>query len=185
MPLPRCAEALQAPRLSPPSIGVSDNKSLGSTSYTVQTSITIAALSIDEQKQWWATCAQAFCEDVIEQTGSSQNRSVLLFDTFEKANPNTQLWIVDHVLRMATPNRVAGLVIVLAGKQVPDPSGEWMRHCQTIPLQPLRLDDWLTYAILVKCSLTRGQIEQCYGKHAMNPLKMAEVIDTFSERQVI
>jgi hypothetical protein len=50
-------------------------------------------------------------------------------------------------------------------------------------LRPLQLKDWLEYAALVNSTLKRKQIEQCYAKHAANPLKMAEIIDTFVERE--
>lgn len=180
LPLPRCDEVLRKPYFTSPSFRVSDNRSLGQTSYTMHANVNIAGLSLEEQTRWWAASAQAFLEDLIELTHGPQTRFVLLFDTFEKAKPETQTWIADHVLRMATPSRVSHLVVVVAGKQVPDPTGEWERYSYMLPLQPLQLDHWLEYAALIKSSLTREQIQQCYVKHAANPLKMAEIIDAFS-----
>lgn len=182
---PRCGEALQRPQLTAPDLYMSDNKALGQASYTIQTQMTIANLSPEERQSWWVASAQAFMEDLDNLTPPCSTKLVLLFDTFEKARPETQTWLADHVLRMATPNRVACLLVVLAGQQMPDPSGEWEPYYQRLPLLPLQLTDWLEYARQVKCSLSPEQIQQCYARHGARPLKMAEYIDTFAEWRAI
>jgi len=178
LPLPRCVETLHNPHMTSPSFQVRDNKALGQTSYTMHATFNVAGLSLDEQKRWWAAGAQAFLEDLLEpECVSPLSRLVLLFDTFEGAEPETQAWIADHVLRMATPNRVPCLIIVVAGRQVPEPTGEWAQCCEMIPLQPLQLEDWLEYARGVKSSVLPEQMRACYAKHGTRPLKMAEIID--------
>jgi hypothetical protein len=182
LPFPRCDEALKRPHFTSPSFQIRDNRALGQTSYIMPVNVNIAGLSPDEQRQLWAVGAQAFLEDLIELSCSSQSRFVFLFDTFEKAKPETQTWIADHVLRMATPSRVACLVIVLAGKQVPDPTGEWAHCCQRLSLQSLQLKDWQEYARLIKSSLSADQIRQLYTKCAGRTLEMANIIDMFADR---
>ena len=185
--LPRCAAALKTPLITPPSFQISDNKSVGQSSYTMQAHLNVAGMSRDEQRQWWAASAQALFDDLNELACTTPlQRLAFLFDTFESViNSDTGTWITDHVLRMATPSRISCLIIVVAGKQLPDPTSEWERYCQTLPLQPLQLEDWLRYAELVKSSLSYEQIRQCYAKYAARPLKMAEIIDTFAGQGVI
>jgi len=176
--LPRCAETLRNPHMTSPSFSMCDNKALGQTSYTMHNTVNLTGLSLDEQKRWWAFGAQAFLEDLLEpERVPSLSRLVLLFDTFEQAKAETKAWIADHVLRMATPNRVSCLVIVVAGRQVPDPTGEWAQCCEMIPLQPLQLGDWLEYARGVKSSVLPEQMRACYAKHGTRPLEMAKIID--------
>lgn len=138
----------------------------------------LAGPLLNEQTRWWATSARAFYEDLTELAHASQERFVLLFDTFNDAKPEIRSWIANHVLRIATPNRVSRLTVVVAGQEVPDPTGEWEQYSQILPLRPLQLDDWLEYARLVKSSLTPEMVKQVYVKHAANPLKMAEFINT-------
>jgi hypothetical protein len=180
VPLPRCVETLRTVRLVPP-IHISGNRAIGRTEYTVEASINLTGLSPEEQKQWWAASAQAFIDDLMEYAHAPQKRCALLFDTFEKAQPDTQTWITDHLLRMATPYRVSSLVIVLAGQQVPDPAGEWEPFCQILSLERLQLQDWLDYAKLVRASLTREQIIRFYDKFRDKPIMMAQIIDAQRE----
>jgi len=185
--LPRCTAALQSPYIVSPSLEISDNKSLfGPASYTMETSISISGLSSEERKQWWSNGARALLDDLCELAGSQQSRFVFLFDTFQDvAKTETEIWIIDHILRMATPTRVNCIVIVLAGKQVPEPTAEWAPYCKVLTLQPLKLVDWLEYATSVKSNLTRDQIEQCYERHWDKPLTMAQIIDTFVKRGAV
>jgi hypothetical protein len=138
-----------------------------------------AGLLLNEQRRWWANSAQAFDEDLLELTHASHERFVFLFDTFNDAKAETKTWIADYELRMATPNRVSHLVVVVAGKQVPDPSGEWGRYSHILPLQPLQLDNWLEYAALVKSRLTPELIKRCYDKYGAIPAEMAKIINAF------
>ena len=142
----------------------------------------IAGHSPDQQRQQWDISARALFDDLDDLTRSPQSkRFVFLFDTFEHAKLETQRWIADYVLRMATPNRLPCLIVVLAGRQVPNPTGEWESHHRLLSLLPLRLEDWLVYAELVKSNLGLEQIERCYTRYAHEPLKMAEYIAAFRE----
>lgn len=155
-PLSRCATALQA--------------AYGN----------IASLSPDRQRQQWNISARALFEDLDELTRSPQSkRFVFLFDAFDDGKPETQTWITDHVLRMATPNRLPCLVVVLAGRQVPSPTGEWKQHCCSLALQPLQVKDWIEYARLVNADLSPELIELYYKNKRGDPHQMANMFDGF------
>ena len=139
--------------------------------------------SPDEQKQW---SPRAFLDYLMKLTHYIQlKRFVLLLDTYDKAGSETKNWITDHLLRMAMPSRVSCLVIVLAGKEVPDPTGEWAPYCSSLSLQRLRLEDWQEHAERVDPSLEqeRVRIMQLYNKHADNPLEMATQIDVLARER--
>lgn len=180
IPLPRCGQSLRSRVMTPPSSGIGRNTGVGYSTYTYETTINVAGMTREEQRQWWADGASALLEDLMEHRHKAKVPFVLLLDTFEAASSDTKVWIADHLLRMATPSRVGGLLIVLAGKEVPDPSGEWEPYAQTLSLSPLKLSHWLQYAAQVKSTLNAKEIEQCFDKHRAEPLRMAFVIDTFA-----
>jgi hypothetical protein len=155
-PLPRCAAALQTIPMN------------------------MAGLSLDQQKQWWDTGAQALLEDLSElERSPQQKRFVFLFDTFEKAKSDTKTWIIDHMLGMATPDRVSCMVVVLAGREVPDPIGEWEPYCSPLVLQPLQPEDWIEYAKRVNAEIEPEKIRLYYKNKQGNPAEMANMIEGF------
>lgn len=179
--LPCCGEVIQRPRALPVAVDMSDNKSVGQAHYVVNTTVQVNGLSPEERQQWWTMAAQAFFDDISALSQSNANRFILLFDTFEKASSETQNWITDQLLRMATPERMPGLFIVLAGKMLPEPSGEWAPFSQILTLRPLKVEDWFKYSEIVGSTLTKEQIQQLYIKHQSTPNKMAETIGIFSK----
>jgi hypothetical protein len=143
--------------------------------------VDVEGLSPERQNRWWADSARAFLDDLVELAHFIQiKRFVLLFDTFEQAMPETQTWIRDRLLRMAIPSRVPCLVIVVAGKEVPKPAGEWAPYCNPIPLQRLRLEDWIDYARQVNPSFELAKIVRLYDKFADDPIAMANSIGMLS-----
>jgi hypothetical protein len=171
--LNRCSSLLNNPHSShSPPIQIRDNTGIG----TTDTYIQATSSSIEEQKQWWASGAQALLDDFSEISKSAPKRFVLIFDTYEKASPETKDWISNHLLRMATPRRVSCLCIVLAGKETPSPTSEWEHYYQMLDLEPLQLEHWLDYAKLVRADVASEQIELVYRKYKHQPLKMAEWI---------
>jgi len=180
--LDRCNSILNNPHgYDSPSIQITDNAGFGKTEYSIQqTYVQGRSLSIEDQKQWWANGAQALLDDFSEISKSASKRFVLLFDTYEKASPETRDWISNHLLRMATPLRISCLCIVLAGKETPVPTSEWEHYYQMLDLEPLQLEHWIAYAKLVRANVTYEQIELVYRKYKHQPLKMAEWISALS-----
>jgi hypothetical protein len=177
---PRCNEVVKRPIFTPPTIEISGNKGLGRTNYSLQTNIQHTGLSHEEQTQWWEAGAQAFLDDLSNIHQKKQDRYVLLFDTYEKASIDTQIWLTDHIMRMATPQRIGCLLIVIAGKTVPNSSSEWEHCCQTIHLEPLLLQDWLEYADLVLANIPPESIKRAYARYKNYPLQMATIVNAFA-----
>jgi hypothetical protein len=181
MKLQRCSHSLTTPPLMSISVGISGVTNLGSNTNTVSAPISFGPGIRELHKRWWAEVARDFIEDILEYSKvSPSTRFVLLFDTFDQASPDTRAWIEAHILRMATPKRASNLLVVIAGREVPEPSGEWERYSQLLPLQPLRIEDWEEYALRIRSTITPQQISQVFKKHAAIPLKMAEVIDALA-----
>jgi hypothetical protein len=66
---------------------------------------------------------------------------------------------------MATPSYANKLIIVVAGKQVPDPSRDWEPYCFRMKLPPLRLEDWKEYASIIGSNRPPEEIEAICDKH--------------------
>ncbi|MBN8654459.1 MAG: hypothetical protein J0M11_01895 [Anaerolineae bacterium] len=177
--LKRCSDILNQV-ISIPQIQIADNTNVGRSEYTVQTTFNMAPLSIEEQRTRWEMGAQALLEDINELSQNGMTCFVVLFDTYEQASEEARKWLSNHILRMSTPQRIRPLVIVIAGKEVPNPTGEW-EHCHTaINLEPLQLEDWMEYARLVIGDFQPEQIKRVYTRHKNSPLQMATVINALA-----
>ena len=163
-----------------PQIQISGNTGIGQTDYTIQPAVHITGITIEDQRMRWENGAQAFLEDVIELTEKGQKCFVVLFDTYEQANEESKKWLSGHILRMSTPERVNSLIIVIAGKEIPLPTGEWEHCCHTLNLGPLQLEDWLEYADLVVGNIPTEYIERIYARYKNSPLEMAQVINSLA-----
>jgi hypothetical protein len=84
---------------------------------------------------------------------------------------------------MANPGRVDGVVVVIAGKQIPEPSGEWSEYCRMLALEPLILEDWIEFGERIGSKLERDKIELLYQNHRRKPLFMAQAIDAFVNKE--
>jgi hypothetical protein len=161
--------------------GISDNKAIGSATYAVTTEIHVGSVTRDAQKQLWSDATQGFREDLrLYRTGTKPRAVVLVFDTFENANPDSQRWIIDQLLPSVAPNRVPGLLIVVGGKTCPKPTGEWEDSHETLTLPALKVEHWTEYGRIIGSSLTEDQIRRAYKKHDGLALKMAETVGTFT-----
>ena len=177
--LRRCSDTLQFNIAAPP-VEISDNTGIGQTHYSVQTTVNISGITIVEQRNRWETGAQAFIDDLFELSEEKTKHFVVLFDTYEQANEDTKKWLSNHILRMATPQRLNSLCVVIAGKEIPQASGEW-EHCyKRINLEPLRLEDWLEYASLVVGNIPSDYVERIYARYKNSPLEMANVINALA-----
>lgn len=178
-PLKRCSGVLSQAVSAPP-INITDNTNVGQSHYTVQTTVNMAALAIEEQRARWEMSAQALMDDIDELSENGLVCLVVLFDTYEQASDEIKRWLSNHILRMSTPQRIRSLVIVVAGKEVPNPTGEW-EHChKSINLEPLKLEDWMEYADLVIGNFHPEYIERAYARYKNSPLEMATVINALA-----
>jgi hypothetical protein len=177
--LKRCNEILHQ-TISNPTPQISGNTGIGRTDYTFQTNIQMMGVTIEDQRLRWETGAQALLDDLLELTGGGQRQCIILFDTFEQASDETKKWLSNHILRMTTPQRINSLLVVIAGKEVPPPTGEWEHCCNTINLEPLQLEDWLEYAGLVVGNIPREYVERVYVRYKHSPLDMANVLNSLA-----
>ncbi len=179
----RCWEVLSKRGVVSLPVEIRDNKALGSTTFIVESTVHVERLTREEQRQLWSDAAEGFRHDLRDYGKVAQGRVVvLLFDTFEKAAPESQLWISDHLLPAVARKRVGGLVIVVAGKKCPKASGEWEAECESMSLLPLKQEHWAEYAKRVGSTLTENQIQQVYEKYEGAALKMAEMVGAFIPR---
>lgn len=177
--LKRCNEILHQAIFNP-APQISGNTGIGQTQYSFQTNIHMTGMAIEEQRIRWETGAQALLDDLLELMESGQKHFVILFDTFEQASDETKKWLANHILRMSTPQRINSLLIVIAGKEIPPPTGEWEHCCKTVYLESLRLEDWLEYAGMVVGPIPREYIERVFARHKHSPLEMATVINSLA-----
>jgi hypothetical protein len=160
-------------------VTIAENKTVGKLTNTVEVTVN-ASSSPEEQKQIWGEAAECFKRDLSVYRSMVGDRAiVLLFDTFETAAPEAKVWIADHLLPAVGANRVAGLLIVLAGKTCPKPSGEWETECEPIILRPLEEKHWIEYAKEVGVNLTQEQIRMVYHRHEALALRIAETLSIF------
>lgn len=161
-------------------IGIERNITVGKAILSVDPNVYVQGATPEEQKQFWSDAAQAFHEDICGYRKSGDDRAiVMLFDTYEKAAPESRAWICDHLLPMVALKRMAGIVFVVAGKTCPRPSGEWETHYKALTLHLLNKNDWVEYAMRVGSALTEEQVQVLYDKLEGVTLKMAETIDRF------
>jgi hypothetical protein len=179
--LDRCTSVLNKRGvISVPPVQIENNRTYGWATFNVTATIQVAGLSQNEQKQVWNDAAQAFQQDLRKYGQSANARAVVvLFDTFEKAAPDSQAWIADHMLPAVAHNRVPGLLIVVAGRVCPKVSGEWDAECESLSLPLLKEEHWAEYAERVGSTLTTSQVQQLYRKHEGATLKMAETVSLF------
>jgi hypothetical protein len=101
-----------------------------------------------------AQLTQAFFDDLRAWSGCL----VLIFDTYEQANPEVQDWLAGPCLARA--RRTADLVVVIAGRQVPEESIEWAAYCHRHRLGGIEdVDAWHLYSQRRKLPVPRDWIE--------------------------
>jgi hypothetical protein len=119
-----------------------------------------------------AALTRAFFHDL----GTRPGRLVLIFDTCEQAGPEVEAWLAGPCL--AGVQRTAGLVAVVAGRQVPEESVEWTACCLHRRLPELRDSGmWQRYADLIGAVLPNPEwIAGFCDVFDGHPLKMMEAL---------
>jgi hypothetical protein len=103
-------------------------------------------------------------------------RLAILFDTCEQAGPETGAWLAETFLAHA--HRTQNLVVVIAGRQVPETSLEWGTGCQQHRLGELRDPGlWQAYAERIGAVLPSPEFVPVFCQHFDgHPLKMMEAL---------
>jgi hypothetical protein len=101
-----------------------------------------------------AQLTQALFDDLR----SWEGRLVLLFDTYEQADPEVQDWLAGPCLARA--RRTTNLVVIVAGRQVPEESVEWTVCCHRHRLGNVEdVDAWEDFARRNEWTVPRAWIE--------------------------
>lgn len=100
---------------------------------------------------------------------------LLILDTFNAAPETLASWIAGEFL--AEVADTGNVVAVVAGQQVPEPSGEWMRyhhHCRLENI--LEIDAWWDYAQTVGLPFSRDEVGMAIRILKGQP---SEIVKTF------
>jgi hypothetical protein len=106
----------------------------------------------------------------LEESRVEGQRTVLIFDTFQRALPEVQDWIAETFLGFA--RKFDWLVIVIAGRTIPEPGLGWDNWCveQTLrPLGPDYINEWVSR---VDLSLSPDQLAILYDTTDGIPLEL-------------
>jgi AAA+ ATPase superfamily predicted ATPase len=148
-----------------PSVNVGKNTMFG------QNQIEVYLNSKDEQERQARLSAltDTFFTDL-----RSIGKTVLIFDTFEKADEIIRNWLTGAFLSRVqnSPN----LFVVIGGRRVPEQTLEW--ECSHIPLKGISHEHWFRYAesmgVLISVDFVMGCCSLCNG----HPLRMKSHIDS-------
>jgi hypothetical protein len=77
------------------------------------------------------------------------------------------------------------LVVIIAGREVPEPAIEWESHCRMVLLGPIAPEYWQTYARAVGAtSLSLDFIEGCSAALKGHCLSIAQTLESQGGRHV-
>jgi hypothetical protein len=113
----------------------------------------------------------ALTRGLFEDLGTGEGQLVILFDTCEQAGPEVGAWLAEIFLAHA--QRAENLVVVIAGREVPEASIEWASCCHQRSL--VSLDDveaWDAYARGNGWDMPRVWIEAYCAATEGNPGQM-------------
>jgi len=115
-----------------------------------QIQVVLAAESEHERRERLRWLTDALMADVRSWLSGSRPRAVLIVDTYnpkgvpDTVGPELQEWLEGVLLPHA--RRTPGLVMVIAGQQVPAASAAWESCCRRLELGPLNNpDDWMEF----------------------------------------
>jgi len=95
--------------------------------------------SIDGQNRQRLT--SAFCQDLI---GIELKKPLIIqFDSFDSANPKIQDWVLEQLIPSLL--QISLSYIVIAGRTLPEEKEMWVDYCDSYLLQPVTLQDHITY----------------------------------------
>jgi hypothetical protein len=123
-----------------------------------------------------ATRRGALTRALFDDLEERPERLVFLFDTCEQAGPEVGEWLAGTFL--AHVHRAKKLVVVIAGRQVPEASLAWEAYCQHHRLGKLREPGlWQKYAERIGAVLPSPEFIPVFCQHFDgHPLKMMEAL---------
>jgi len=125
-----------------------------------QIQVVLAAESEHERRERRRLLTDALMADVRGWLSHPTRRAVLIVDTYNPAGtpktvgPELQEWLEAVLLPHA--RRTPGLVMVVAGQQIPTASAAWENCCRRLELGPLsNPDDWMEFVQRLGAQVSR------------------------------
>lgn len=121
----------------------------------------------------------ALTRALFDDLGSRPGRLAILFDTYEQAAPEVEKWLAGPFLAHA--HRLESLIVVVAGRRVPEPSLEWEACCQHHRLGELRDPAlWQAYAEQIGADLPSPEFIPVFCQHFDgHPLQMMTALQPY------
>jgi hypothetical protein len=121
----------------------------------------------------------ALTRALFDDLGARSGRLAILLDTCDHAGPETGAWLAETFLAHA--HRAKNLVVVIAGRQVPETRVEWEACCQHHRLGELRDPAlWQAYAEEIGAAIENPEwIAGFCDLFEGHPLKMMEALARF------
>jgi hypothetical protein len=118
----------------------------------------------------------ALTRGLFEDLANREGRLVILFDTCEQAGPQVGAWLAEVFLAHA--QRAENLVVVIAGREVPEVRLEWEACCQHHLLKDLRDPGlWQAYAEQIGAAIPSAEwIEAFCDLFDGHPLQMMQAL---------
>jgi hypothetical protein len=103
---------------------------------------------------------------------------VILLDTFENCDSATREFLLSNFLHQIKSS--SNISVIIAGRQVPEPSTEWNNICTNLSLGGIESIHWHDYAKSIGVNLGAKWIEGCCFAIKGHPLQMAQILASFS-----
>jgi len=116
---------------------------------------------------------EAFRVDLT--TLSVESQVLLLLDSYEQASASTRAWIAGELLSWlpGLPN----VIIVIAGREAPEPGPPWRERAFTQVLSPLALADYRAYVEKMGVrDVSEEELAKLHEAFAGNPGRLAEFV---------
>jgi hypothetical protein len=143
--------------VNPATVNISGNYLLGQNQIDVALNV---ESNEDARSALRATFTEAFFTDL-----RAAGRIVLVFDVFEACDPSVKVWLSGTFLPGV--GRSPNLSVVIAGRNVPEPTLEWEGLCRVLTLPAIAAEHWHSYAknlgIGVSLDFIKGCCYACKG----------------------
>lgn len=136
----------------------------------IQVALAVPDEEIRRQRLWLLT--QALMED-LHTWLAAEGRAALFIDAYDpdRVTPELRYW-VESVL-LSGVRRTPGLLVVVAGQQVPQRSLTWERACCRLHLKPLdNPDDWMEFVVAEDIPVEHRDVALLCHAHGGHPLRI-------------
>lgn len=141
--------------------------------------VSIAPPGTDQMEARRRVLTRAFFEDVAR--SFADRTCVVMFDTYEAASTEVEAWLSGAF--MSSVRGSPRLVLVIAGRRVPQVDVDWEEWLLCHDMQPLDYDSVAEYARLKGLTLAPESIQMLLAATQGQPLRVSTAVDTFLWQQ--